>query len=60
LSKETGYKGVNWIHLALHWKQWQAFVNTVMSLWVPQERGNFLISWATIIFTTKTLLHGVS
>jgi hypothetical protein len=33
--KETGIDGVNWIQLAQDRVQWQAFVNTVMNLWVP-------------------------
>jgi hypothetical protein len=37
--KETGWEGVNWIHLAQDRDQWRAAVNTVMDL-----LGNFLIS----------------
>jgi hypothetical protein len=32
--REIGIDGVNWIHLAQDRVQWQAFVNTVMNLWV--------------------------
>jgi hypothetical protein len=31
----TGIKWVNWIWLAQDMVQWWAFVNTVMTLWVP-------------------------
>jgi hypothetical protein len=40
--------------------QWQAFVNTVMSLRVPWKGDNFLTSWAAISFSRSTLLHGGS
>jgi hypothetical protein len=33
--REIGIDGVNWIQLAQDRVQWQAFVNTVMNLWVP-------------------------
>jgi hypothetical protein len=32
---EIGINGANWIWLAQDRVQWQAFVNTVMNLWVP-------------------------
>jgi hypothetical protein len=33
--REIGIDGANWIQLAQDRFQWQAFVNTVMNLWVP-------------------------
>jgi hypothetical protein len=33
--RETGIDRTNWIRLAQDMVQWRAFVNTVMSLWVP-------------------------
>jgi hypothetical protein len=33
--KETGWEGVDWIHLAKDRDQWRAVVNTVMNLRVP-------------------------
>jgi hypothetical protein len=33
--RDIGINGVNWIQLAQDGVQWQASVNTVMSLWVP-------------------------
>jgi hypothetical protein len=33
--REIGINGANWIRLAQDRVQWQAFVNTVMNLWVP-------------------------
>jgi hypothetical protein len=36
--REMGMDGVNWIQLAQDRVQWWTCVNTVMNLWVPQER----------------------
>jgi hypothetical protein len=33
--KETGWEGVDWIHVAQDMVQWRAVENTVMILWVP-------------------------
>jgi hypothetical protein len=33
--RETGIDGVNWIQLAQDRVRWQAFVKTVMDLWLP-------------------------
>jgi hypothetical protein len=38
--RETGWGDVEWIHLAQDRDQWQALVNTVMNLQVPQNAGN--------------------
>jgi len=40
--KEMEFGNVNWIHWAQERVQWQALVNTVTNLWVPQKVGNFL------------------
>jgi hypothetical protein len=42
--KETGREIVDWIHLAQVRDEWQAVVNTVMNLRIPQKKGNFLNS----------------
>jgi hypothetical protein len=34
-DRETGWKGVDWMHLAQDRDQWRAVVNTVMILRVP-------------------------
>jgi hypothetical protein len=34
-NKETGWEGVDWMHLAQDRDQWQAAVNTVVNLSVP-------------------------
>jgi hypothetical protein len=33
--RETGWDGIDWIHLAQDRDQWRALVNTVMKLRVP-------------------------
>jgi transposase len=33
--RDIGIDGANWIQLAQDRVQWQAFMNTVMNLWVP-------------------------
>ena len=39
--------------------RWQALVEEVMNLRVPQKAGNFLTSLGSISFCGKTLLYGV-
>ena len=34
--------GKDWVELAQDRDGWQALVNEVMNLWVPQNAGNFL------------------
>jgi hypothetical protein len=33
--KEVGYEDMDWMNLVPERDKWQAFVNTVMNLWVP-------------------------
>jgi hypothetical protein len=35
-------------------------VNTIMNLQVPWKAGKFFTSWATISFSRRTLLHGIT
>jgi hypothetical protein len=37
--KEIGWEGMNWIHLAQDWDQWQTLVNAVMNLRVSEKTG---------------------
>jgi hypothetical protein len=39
--REIWWEGVDWVHLAQDRFQWQAVVNTVMKILVPQD-DNFL------------------
>jgi hypothetical protein len=32
--RETGWEGVEWIHLAQDWDCWQPVMNVAMNLWV--------------------------
>jgi hypothetical protein len=41
---EIRFEDVVWMHLAQDRDGWRALVNTVMSLWVPQNAGNFWTS----------------
>jgi hypothetical protein len=38
-SREIGWDGVEWIHLAEDRDWWQALMNTVMNLWVLAPRS---------------------
>jgi hypothetical protein len=48
--KEIGPKGAHWIHLAQGMDMHLALVNTVKSLWAPQNLGQFLPGSGTINF----------
>jgi hypothetical protein len=41
--KEIGWQGVDWIHLAQDRDKWQAFLNSVMNLQVPQNALSFSV-----------------
>jgi len=41
---ETGWEGVDWMHLTQGRDLWQTPVNTVMNLRVPEKSWNFLSS----------------
>jgi hypothetical protein len=58
--RETGWEGVDWMHLAQERNQWRDLLNTVMNLRISLEAGNFLMSSVTVSFSRRTLLHGVS
>jgi len=51
---------MGYIELAQDSDRWQALVNVVMNLWVPQNAGNFLTSKELISFSRRTLLRGVT
>jgi hypothetical protein len=50
--KEIGCEGVNWIELAWDKTQWQAFVNTLINVWVqPLKEDSVPWSWVCYIIT---------
>jgi hypothetical protein len=57
--QEVGCEGMDWIELAQDRDRWQALVNVVMNLQVPQNAGNFLDSCKLVSFSRTTMLHGV-
>jgi hypothetical protein len=57
--REIVWEDVDWIHLNQDGDQWQALVNMVMNLQVPQKAENFLNNCVTVSFSRGTLLHGV-
>jgi hypothetical protein len=57
--KETGYEGVDWIHLAQDMVQWWALVNIIMNNQVPLKVENFCTRGVNIGFS-RTLLHNFS
>jgi hypothetical protein len=40
--REIRWEGMDWMNVAQDRGQWQALVNTVINLWVPQRAKNFL------------------
>lgn len=57
--KEIRWKGMDWIHQAQNRGQWQAYVSTVINLWVPYNAGNFLTSWTAVSFSRRIMFHRV-
>jgi hypothetical protein len=53
-------RGLDWIHLAQNMDQWLPGVNTTLNLRTPQSVGKLLSIWATISFSRRINLHGVS
>jgi hypothetical protein len=58
--REIGWGNVHWIDVAQDWDHWRALVNTVMNLRVSLNVTKFLKSRATVGFSRRTQLHGVS
>jgi hypothetical protein len=42
--REMGWENVDWTHLVQNRGQWQALVNTIMNLQVPEKAENFWTS----------------
>lgn len=56
---EVGCGVIDWIDLAQDMEEWQALVNTVMNLWVPQSAVKLLSRCTTPGFSRRAQLHGV-
>lgn len=55
--KETGWDGMDWIHLAQDRDQWWTLVNTAMTLRFPQDVAKFFSSSVTGGFLRRTQLY---
>jgi hypothetical protein len=44
MLKYAGWRGMDWVYLALDWYQWRALMNMVINLRAPQNDGKFLSS----------------
>jgi hypothetical protein len=58
--RQIGQGVINWIDLAQDRDRWRAFVNTVMSLRVPQNVGKILSGSETGGFSRRAQLQEVS
>jgi hypothetical protein len=47
---------MDWIDLAQDRDRWQALVNVIMNLQVPQNAGNFLSSLGHVRFSVRELV----
>jgi hypothetical protein len=58
--KTVGLESVDCINMTQHRDDWQAFVTTVMNLQFPWNAGNFLMSFETVSFSRRSVLHAFS
>ena len=58
--QEVGCGYMDWIGLAQDRDSWRTLVSAVMNLQVSWNAGNFLTSCKPVIFSRRTLHHGVS
>ena len=58
--QEVGGSCGDWMELAQDIDKWRALVSMVRNLRVPKMRGISLLAAEPVIFSRRTLLHGVS
>jgi hypothetical protein len=58
--QEVTCGGMEWMELAQDKDRWQALMNVVMNLHVPENTGNFVTSCKRGSFSRRNLLHEVS
>ena len=58
--QEVGCGYMDWIGLVQDRDRWRTLVSALMNLRVPWNAGNFLTSCKPVIFSRRTLHHGVS
>jgi hypothetical protein len=58
--RETGWDGMDCIHLAQERNQWKSLVNTVVNLWVPYNVEKFFSNSMPGGFSRRAQLHVVN
>jgi len=58
--KEMGWEGMAWIHLVQDRDKWEALVNKVMNIQVPQHAGNFCPAEKPLAAQEELCCYGVS
>jgi hypothetical protein len=51
---------LDWVYFVQGREKWWALLNNVMKFRVPENRGNFSITWAAIGCRRRVMLYGVS
>lgn len=58
-TREIRFQSVDCIHLTQYMDRWLALVSTVMNIAVPKRQAISWLSEFAIIFSKRTLIHGV-
>lgn len=57
---KIGLEGMDWIDFEPEQVQWRALMTTVMTIWVSENAGSFLIGWATLSLLAPPWLSHLS